>query len=447
MTTQEPAHQLTYSQVNRDILRTLEPAGMKYYLLLGCVILVLLWGVYALTVQIRLGLGMAGYTLGVRWVTYIVNFVFWVGIAHSGTLISAILFLFRARWRTAVARSAEAMTVFAVMTAGLYPLIHLGRIWYFYWLFPYPNQRQLWVNFRSPLLWDVFAVSTYFTISAIFWYVGLVPDIAAARDRAAGLRRTVYAVLSLGWRGTGEQWFHYSSAYLFFAALATPLVISVHSVVSWDFAMGLVPGWHSTIFAPYFVAGAIFSGLAMVLTLLIPVRKIFGLEPYITVKHFESLAKMIIFTSMIVTYAYVTESFIAWYSGNLFEKSAFWYRAFGHFAPQFWMMILCNSVIPLTLWFKKVRTNIGALFIISIFVNIGMWLERFVIVIGSLSHDFEPWAWTSYRPTWVELSIMAGTFAWFFFWFLLFIKNLPAISITEIKEAMQPPVKGEASAA
>jgi len=253
-------------------------------------------------------------------------------------------------------------------------------------------------------------------------------------------------VLALGWRGTGEQWLHYSSAYLFFAALATPLVISVHSVVSWDFAMGLVPGWHSTIFAPYFVAGAIFSGLGMVLTLIIPVRKIFGLERYITVRHFENLAKMIIFTSMIVTYAYVTEFFVAWYSGNLFERAAFWSRAFGHFAWVFWLMIFCNSIVPLSLWFKKVRTNVGALFVISIFINVGMWFERFVIVIGSLSHDFNPWAWTSYRPTWVELSILAGSFAWFFLWFLLFVKHLPAISITEVKEALPPPINEEATA-
>lgn len=436
----------SYSQVSRDILRPLERPGVRYYLLLGFVMLVLAWGVYAWTVQLDQGLGVAGYTLSVRWAIYIVNFVFWVGIAHSGTLISAILFLFRARWRLAVARSAEAMTIFAVMTAGLFPIIHLGRPWFFYWLMPYPNDRGLWVNFRSPLIWDVFAVSTYFTTSAIFWYVGLIPDIANARDRATGWRLKVYTLLSLGWRGTGRQWRHYSGAYLFFAALATPLVISVHSVVSWDFAMGIVPGWHSTIFAPYFVAGAIFSGLGMVLTLAIPVRKIFKLHQYITVKHFESLAKMIIFTSMIVTYAYVTEFFVAWYSGNLMEQKAFWSRAFGQFGWAFWLMIFCNSVVPLVLWSKKVRTNVGALFVISIFINIGMWFERFVIVVGSLSQGVEPAAWTSYRPTWVELSILAGSFAWFLMWFLLFVKLLPAISITEVKEAMPPPLRGEAAA-
>jgi molybdopterin-containing oxidoreductase family membrane subunit len=443
----ESMPRITYSQVNRDILRAMEPAGMKYYLLLAFDLVVLVWGGYCWSVMLQQGLGVAGFTNTVRWVTFIVNFVFWVGIAHSGTLISAVLFLFRARWRTAVARSAEAMTVFAVMTAGLFPIIHLGRAWYAYWLFPYPNERQLWVNFRSPLVWDVFAVSTYFTISAVFWYVGLVPDIAAARDRAHGLRRKIYGILSLGWRGRGDQWVHFSSAYLFFAALATPLVISVHSVVSWDFAMGLVPGWHSTIFAPYFVAGAIFSGLAMVITLLVPVRKIFGLEPYITVRHFESLAKMILFTSMIVTYAYFNEFFIAWYSGNPFEQSAFRFRAFGSYTFQFWLMITCNSIIPLLLWFKSIRANISLLFVISIFVNIGMWLERFVIVVGSLSHDFNPWSWGIYRPTWVELGIMAGSFAWFFLWFLLFVKVLPAVSIMEVKEALHPPLKKEAGTA
>lgn len=428
---------VTYAQVNRDILRTIAPPGKAYYLTLAVVILVLCWGAYAWSVQIRTGLGVAGYTLSVRWAVYIVNFVFWVGIAHSGTLISAILFLFRARWRTAVARGAEAMTVFAVMTAGLFPLIHLGRVWNFYWLMPYPNQRGLWVNFRSPLIWDVFAVSTYFTVSAIFFYIGLLPDIAAARDRHdCGWRSVFYRILAMGWHGTGRQWIHYSSSYLFFAALATPLVISVHSVVSWDFAMALVPGWHSTIFAPYFVAGAIFSGLGMVLTLIIPVRKLMRLERYITIKHFEALAKMILFTSMIVTYAYVVEFWTAWYSGNMFEKDTFWNRAFGHIGPLFWVMVLCNSAIPLLLFFKKICTHLGWLFAISIFINIGMWLERFVIIVGSLSHEFEPWAWTTYRPTWVEISITLGSFAWFFLWFLLFVKHLPVVSITEIKEAI-----------
>lgn len=442
-TTGELTPQITYAQVNRDMLRAMELTGRRYYLVLALDLLVLAWGGYCWSVMLRQGLGVAGFTNSIRWVTLIVNFVFWVGIAHAGALISAILFLFRARWRTAVARSAETMTVFAVMTAGLFPLIHLGRTWYAYWMFPYPNQRQLWVNFRSPLIWDMLAVSTYFIISVIFWYVGLIPDIAAARDRSRGLRAKLYGLLSLGWQGRGEQWVHFSSAYLFFAALATPLIISVSSIVSWDFAMGLVPGWHSMIFAPYFVAGAIFSGLAMMITLLVPVRKILRLEPYITVRHFDGLGKMILFTSMIVTYAYVNEFFITWYSDNLFEQSTFRFRAFGDYAVAFWVMIACNSIIPLLLWFKSVRTNIAWLFVISILINIGMWLERFVIVIGSLSHDYNPWSWSVYRPTWIEAGIMAGSFAWFFLWFLLSIKWLPVVSIMEVKEALPPPLSQE----
>ncbi|MFB3153941.1 MAG: NrfD/PsrC family molybdoenzyme membrane anchor subunit, partial [Candidatus Acidiferrales bacterium] len=370
----------TYSKVNQDILRTIAPPGGKYYAALLFVLAVLAWGSYAWMVQIYTGLGVAGYNRGIQWAVYITNFVFWVGIAHSGTLISAILFLFRARWRTSISRIAEAMTVFAVMTAGLFPLIHIGRPWLFYWLIPYPNQRGLWVNFRSPLIWDVFAVGTYFTVSAIFLYVGLIPDLAAARDHAHGWRRTLYQFLSLGWQGTHRQWFHFGSLYLFLAALATPLVISVHSVVSWDFAMTLVPGWHSTIFPPYFVAGAIFSGLAMVLTLGIPLRKFLHLEEYITNKHFENVAKLIIVTSLIVSYSYVCEFFIAWYSGNPFEQDAFYNRAFGEYWWASWTMLLCNGALPFLLWIRKVRRSIPVLFVISLFVNLGMWFERFVII-------------------------------------------------------------------
>jgi molybdopterin-containing oxidoreductase family membrane subunit len=336
------------------------------------------------------------------------------------------------------------MTVFAVMTAGLFPIIHVGRLWYAYWLFPYPNQRQLWVNFKSPLLWDVFAVSTYFTVSTLFLIVGLVPDIAALREKATGWRRKLYEVTSLGWRGTDQQWRHYTRAYLYLAALATPLVLSVHSVVSWDFAMSIVPGWHATIFAPYFVAGAIYSGVAMVVTLLVPLRKVFKVERYITVDHFENLSKLLLLTGMIVAYAYGVEYFIAWYSGNPFEQESFWNRAFGDYWWATWTMILCNGVLPLFLFFRKVRRSIPALFVLSLFVNLGMWFERFVIIVVSLSHEYEPYAMGHYTPTWVEWAILAGSFGWFFMWFLLFAKNFPTVSITEVKEIIPLPRRKEA---
>ena len=429
---------MTYAKINADILRTLQPPGTTYYGALGLVAVVLSFGIYAFAQQWQHGLGVAGYEHPILWGVYITNFVFWVGIAHSGTLISAVLFLFRAKWRTSVARAAEAMTVFAVMTAGLFPIIHIGRPWFFYWLIPYPNERQLWVNFQSPLIWDVFAITTYLTVSAMFLFLGLIPDIAAVRDRCTDWRKPFYQALALGWRGSTRQWIHHAALYGFFAALATPLVVSVHSVVSWDFAMSILPGWHSTIFAPYFVAGAIFSGLAMVITLLIPLRKLLGLEEYITVWHFENLAKLIIVTSLIIGYAYVTEFFIAWYSGSPFEQGTFYDRMFGQYRMFTWVMFTCNVIIPLGFFWKRVRTNLIALFVVSIFINIGMWLERYVIIVTSLSHDFDPANWSGvYQPTWVEGAITAGSFAFFSFFFLLFIKNFPSISITEMKESSQ----------
>ncbi len=431
---------LSYRQVNRDLLHQVFSApAIPWSLLLAGDLAVLAFGLYCWRYQLEAGLGVTGLNHPVSWGVYITNFVFWVGIAHSGTLISAVLFLFRARWRTSIARSAEAMTIFAVMTAALFPIIHLGRAWNFYWLLPYPNQRQLWVNFQSPLVWDAFAISTYFAVSVMFWYIGLIPDLAAVRDRARGLRRTLYGLLSLGWQGTNRQWLHYLSAYGFFAALATPLVVSVHSVVSWDFAMALVPGWHSTIFAPYFVAGAIFSGLAMVLTLLIPLRRLFGLEAYITAAHFDNLGKLIILTSLILSYAYVSEVFIAWYSGNPFERAIFWYRAFGDYGRLFWLMVFCNCLVPMLLWVRSIRTHTLWLFGIALLINIGMWLERFVIIVSSLAHEFNPSAWGVYQPSWVEVGITAGSFAWFFLWFLLFIKFLPLVSLAEVKEHLPPP--------
>jgi Ni/Fe-hydrogenase subunit HybB-like protein len=425
---------LRYSQVNRDLLATMSPPGRLYYLSLAAVLAVLGWGIYAWVYQIKTGMGVAGINRPVGWGIYITNFVFWVGIAHSGTLISAVLFLVRCRWRTSVYRSAEAMTVFALMTAGLFPLIHLGRPWLFYWLLPYPQQGQLWINFRSPLIWDVFAVSTYFMVSALFFFTGLIPDLAAARDQATGWRRKLYGALACGWQGTDTEWRHYSWAYLLLAALATPLVVSVHSIVSWDFAMSIVPGWHSTIFAPYFVAGAIHSGLAMVLTLLIPIRRVFRLYDYVTQTHLENIAKLIILTGLILAYSYVVEYFIAWYSGNLFEKAAFVYRALGDYAAAFWCMIVFNTIVPLLFLIKRIRTCTPWLLVAAILINIGMWLERFVIIVSSLAHEYIPFSWGLYKPTWVEFSITAGSFAWFLLWFLLFAKLLPVVSITEVKE-------------
>src|SRR3989449_11428521 len=441
------ASRVTYDYVTRTIARTLGNPGRGYFLLLGAAVTLLAIGIITLLFLLRYGLGLAGYSHPVYWAVFITCFVFWVGIAHSGTLISAILFLFRSAWRTAVYRTAEGMTVFAVMTAGLFPLIHLGRIWYAYWLFPYPNQRQLWPNFKSPLLWDVFAVSTYFTVSTLFLILGLVPDVASVRDQAAGWRKKFYRAFALGWRGTDRQWSHYTRAYLYLAALATPLVLSVHSVVSWDFAMSIVPGWHTTIFAPYFVAGAIYSGLAMVITLLVPIRKLFRLEDLITVHHFENLAKLCLLTGMIVAYAYCVEFFTAWFGGNPNERAAFWYRAFGPFWWASWTMIICNAFLPQLLWRKTIRTSILALFVISIFVNIGMWFERFVIIVESLAGEpFERFANATYNPTWADWGIMAGSFGWFFMWFLLFVKNFPTVSISEVKEVLPAPQRGKARA-
>ncbi len=436
----------TYNDITRDIAATLGNPSRGYYILLGSSIALFAGGVLALLVQVRLGLGVAGYTPPVMWGVYITTFVFWVGIAHCGTLVSAVLYLFRSGWRTAVYRTAEAMTVFAVMTAGLFPLIHIGRIWYFYWLIPYPNQRQLWVNFKSPLVWDVFAVTTYLTVSTTFLIVGLIPDVASVRDLATGWRKALYSITSLGWRGTDQQWRHYTKAYLYLAALATPLVLSVHSVVSWDFAMSIVPGWHATIFAPYFVAGAIYSGLAMVITLLVPLRKVFKMERYITEDHFENLAKLIMVTGMIIGYAYATEYFMAWYTGNPFERASFWNRAFGEYWWATWTMIICNAFLPLFLFFKKIRRSIPALFVLTLFVNLGMWFERFVIIVVSLSFEYEPYAMGHYTPTWIEWMILAGSFGWFFMWFLLFAKNFPTVSITEVKEILPMPRKGKAHA-
>ncbi|MDG1899876.1 MAG: polysulfide reductase NrfD [Phycisphaerales bacterium] len=383
------------------------------------------------------GVGVWGNNNPVMWGFPIVNFVFWVGIGHAGTLISAIFFLFRQKWRTSINRFAEAMTIFAVICAGLFPGIHIGRVWLAYWLFPIPNQMEMWPQFRSPLLWDVFAVSTYFTVSLLFWYVGMIPDLATLRDRSNNrIKAIAYGFFSLGWRGSMRHWHRYERAYLLLAALATPLVLSVHSVVSFDFAVSQLPGWHTTIFPPYFVAGAIFSGFAMVLTLAIPARQIWGLKNFITMRHLENMNKVILLTGSMVGYAYGTEFFIAWYSGELYEKFAFINRAFGQYAWAYWIMVSCNVLSPQVFWFKRARTSIWLMFIVSIFVNIGMWFERFVIVVTSLAQDFLPSSWGYYEPTWVDTMTFVGSFGLFMTLFLLFIRFLPVLAIAEIKAVM-----------
>jgi molybdopterin-containing oxidoreductase family membrane subunit len=431
-----PTHITEFAVIDNAVLDTLRPPRRTYWVLVAVLAVGIAFGAGCWAYQIFVGIGVGGQNNPVHWGTYLINFVFWVGIAHSGTLISAILHLLRAEWRNPIARAAETMTVFAVCIAGLFPFIHLGRLWVVHYILPYPNQRTLWPNFQSPLVFDVIAISTYLIVSALFWYTGMLPDLATVRDRAAGFRKKVFHILSLGWTGEHEQWRHYSRIYLFFAALATPLVISVHSVVSWDFALGIVPGWHSTIFAPYFVAGAIHSGLAMVLTLIIPLRKIFRYESIITVSVLENVAKTIVFTGLIVAYAYVTEYFIAWYSQNVVELESFRWRAFGDYAFEFWVMTVCNTIAPLFFLSKHVRTNLGLLFGISILINIGMWYERFVIIIGSVAHDFIPHAWGLYAPTFIEYGILFGSFCLFFFLFVLFVKHLPSVSMTEMKESL-----------
>ncbi len=438
---------LTYAQVNRDIMRPLFSPTMAWHGLMALALLGLAIGGGCWAMQLVWGLGVAGYHPPVFWGVYITTFVFWIGIGHAGTLISAILFLTRSRWRTGIYRAAEAMTIFAVMTAALFPAIHVGRAWQAYWLFPYPNQRQLWQNFKSPLMWDVFAVSTYFTVSTVFFFIGLVPDIAAVRDNTRGYTHKIYSVMALGWRGTDRQWRHYMAAYGFFAAIATPLVLSVHSVVSWDFAMADTPGWHSTLFPPYFVAGAIFSGCAMVITLMLPLQKAFKLEAYIHTWHFEHLAKLCMFTGGILTYSYGCEYFIAWYSDNPYEWGTFSDRVVGKYWWVFGTMALCNCTIPLLWWFKKIRTSFMGLLLVSIVINIGMWFERYNIIVTSLAHSYDPAAWVYYTPTYIEIGILVGSFAWFFTWFLLFVKIMPAVAIAEIKETLRPPLKHDEEAA
>jgi Ni/Fe-hydrogenase subunit HybB-like protein len=434
-----------YAQVDREIMGTLK-FSKAWFVLLLTAMGALGIGAAAWIYQIYSGLGVAGYSPPVMWGVYIITFVFWIGIGHAGTLISAILYLFRAGFRTTIYRCAEAMTVFAVMTAGLFPIIHIGRPWKFFWLIPYPNWRLLWPNFKSPLVWDVFAISTYLTISVTFLFIGLLPDIATLRDAEKNpIKKQILSALSFGWRNSENEWRHFSRAYLFLAAFSTPLVLSVHSVVSFDFSMALVPGWHTTIFAPYFVAGAIFSGMGMVFTIIIPIRKYFKLEHYVTLNILDAGAKLTLFTSMVVGCAYMVEFFIAWYGGVQMEQDYFWNRVFGQWWWTAWIMLTCNMILPLSLFSQKLRRNPTWLFILSLFINLGMWYERFVIIVPGLSHEFEPWQWTGYRPTWVDFGILLGSFGWFFMWFLLFIKQLPVIAISEVKEIVPPKLKNPAA--
>jgi molybdopterin-containing oxidoreductase family membrane subunit len=396
----------------------------------------LLAGAAAVSYQIATGIGTWGLNKSVGWAFDITNFVFWIGIGHAGTLISAILLLLRQRWRTSINRSAEAMTIFAVMCAALFPLIHMGRPWMAFWVMPYPNQRgPLWVNFRSPLLWDVFAINTYLTISLVFWYLGMIPDFATLRDRARGrAKRLAYGLLSLGWNGSHRTWSRYEATCLVLAGLATPLVISVHSIVSMDFATSVLPGWHTTIFPPYFVAGAVFSGFGMVMTLLIVTRKVMNLEAYITARHLDRMAKIMLLTGSLVAFSYATETFTAWYGRNPDERFAFWNRATGPYAWAFWTMVLCNALLPQLLWRRRVRASVPALFVLSILVNVGMWFERFVIIVTSLHRSHLPSSWVMYTPTLIEVATLIGSFGLFFTCFLLFIRFLPMVAMWEIKE-------------
>lgn len=424
-------------QVDDEVIGSLSRPSIGYMAALGLCGFLITLGVIAYIVQYFVGMGVTGLSIPIAWAVYITNFVFWVGIAHAGTLISAILFLFRTKWRNRINRVAETMTIFAIMTAGLFPLIHLGRVWVFWWLLPYPNWRHLWPNFKSPLVWDVIAVSTYLIVSTLFFYLGLIPDIATVRDRTkSGWRKTLYNITSLGWTGKYDQWRHYARGYLALAALVTPLVISVHSVVSWDFAMSLVQGWHSTIFAPYFVAGAIHSGLAMVITMLIPLRKALRLERLLTVYYFEQMALLMIFTGSILTYSYAIEAFSTWSGNELFDMQFSLFRAFGSpaYSPIFWFVILGNTILPMTFFSKRLRTNLTYLLVAAILANVAMWLERFVIIVVSLSHDYLPSSWAIYAPRAVEIALSLFAIGFFFFLVLSFVKLFPSIPMSEAKE-------------
>jgi Ni/Fe-hydrogenase subunit HybB-like protein len=431
----EPGH--TFASIT-DKISSIVLTGrtpLFWYISFGIGFLLVLLLLFCITALVSVGIGLFGVMIPVAWGWAIVNFVWWIGIGHAGTLISAILLLLRQKWRQSINRFAEAMTLFAVACAGIFPLIHLGRPWFAYWLFPYPSTMGIQPQFRSPLVWDVFAVSTYFTVSLLFWFLGLIPDLATLRDRATRrVPRFIYGMLAMGWRGSAVHWHRYESAYLLLAGLATPLVVSVHTVVSFDFAVALVPGWHSTIFPPYFVAGAIYSGFAMVLTIAIPLRKLYGLEDFITLRHLKNMAIVMLATGMIVAYGYLMETFMAWYSGDIFEKYMMMNRMFGPYGWMYWILILFNILIPQALWVRSLQTNPWVLFFIAIAVNIGMWLERYVIVVVSLHRDFMPSAWGMYSGTFFDYGVFVGTIGLFVALLFLFIRLLPMISIFEMRE-------------
>ncbi|HET9595957.1 MAG TPA: NrfD/PsrC family molybdoenzyme membrane anchor subunit [Anaeromyxobacteraceae bacterium] len=424
-------------QVTEDMFRPVwDPTRKGWLMLLG--VAAALTGLLftAIAYTFAVGVGAWGNNIPVAWAFGIINFVWWIGIGHAGTLISAILLLFQQKWRTSINRFAEAMTLFAVMQAGLFPILHLGRPWFAWWLFPYPSTLGIWPQFKSALMWDVFAVSTYFTVSLLFWYVGLLPDLAALRDASKKkAARIAYGIFSLGWRGSASHWRHWRIAYLLLAGLSTPLVLSVHTIVSFDFAISQLPGWHTTIFPPYFVAGAIFSGFAMVLTLMIPARKVFGFEHVITQRHIDNMTKVLLATGLMVSYGYAMEHFIAWYSGNPYESYVFFHtRQRGPYAPVYWLMMFCNVLVPQLFWIPSMRRNMAVVWVASILVNVGMWTERFNIIVTSLHRDFLPSSWANYMPTWVDLSIYAGTVGFFGFLFLLFLRFVPSVSASEVKE-------------
>ena len=433
----------TYHDITREIALPVEGKANKYWwILFGLSVVLFLWGIGCMAYTIGTGIGVWGLNKTVNWAWDITNFVWWIGIGHAGTLISAVLLLFRQKWRMAINRSAEAMTIFGVVQAGLFPLIHMGRPWLAYWVFPIPNTYgSLWQNFNSPLLWDVFAISTYLTVSTVFWYIGLIPDFAMIRDRMSKtispMKKKLYTLLAFGWSGRAKHWQRFEEVSLVLAGLATPLVFSVHSIVSMDFATSVIPGWHTTIFPPYFVLGALFSGFAMVETLLIIVRKVVHMEAYITIKHIEYMNIIILFTGSMVGTAYITELFMAWYSGVEFEQYAFLNRATGPYWWAYVSMMSCNVIIPQLYWIKKIRTSFIATFILSIFVNIGMWFERFVIIVTSLHRDFLPSAWSMFSPTFIDIGIFLGTIGFFFVLFLMYARTFPVVAQAELKTILK----------